>query len=173
MWLNSKYLPGIDISHHQNIVDWRLVKESGVAFAFLKATEGTDFLDPLFHNNWTDTRREVSLVARRHPAVQVVGQRLKIRVAWKSGPFVGTHYAPGAVPAGVDRGSRLVHIVLELLVTPDPTQSRCLVNEVLGDTRHLRAPALRDLRPALRDLRPPIKLNPSKPATIILYDDII
>ena len=33
-------LRGIDVSHHQGVVDWGKVAKSDVAFAILKATEG-------------------------------------------------------------------------------------------------------------------------------------
>ncbi|PWB79566.1 MAG: glycoside hydrolase family 25 [Methylocystaceae bacterium] len=43
---------GIDVSKYQGDIDWRAVKESGVAFAFIKATEGGDALDSKFQRNW-------------------------------------------------------------------------------------------------------------------------
>ena len=46
------YLPGIDVSHYQGAVDWRAVAASGVRFAFIKATDGVDDVDPLFQQNW-------------------------------------------------------------------------------------------------------------------------
>lgn len=39
---------GIDASHHQGAIDWRAVAGDGVAFAYLKATEGTSYTDPTF-----------------------------------------------------------------------------------------------------------------------------
>ncbi len=46
-------LPGIDISHHQRRVDWqRLVQAGELHFVFVKATEGSDFRDSLFAENW-------------------------------------------------------------------------------------------------------------------------
>jgi GH25 family lysozyme M1 (1,4-beta-N-acetylmuramidase) len=44
-------LPGIDVSHHQNAIDWAQVAASGVRFAIAKATEGTAYIDPLFATN--------------------------------------------------------------------------------------------------------------------------
>ncbi|BAZ12572.1 peptidoglycan binding domain-containing protein [Calothrix sp. NIES-4071] len=44
---------GIDVSNHNgNSIDWRKAKGSGVVFAFAKATEGVDFTDKYFDNNW-------------------------------------------------------------------------------------------------------------------------
>lgn len=47
---------GIDVSKYQGNVDWRAVKQSGVAFAFIKATEGGDRVDDRFHEYWRETR---------------------------------------------------------------------------------------------------------------------
>ena len=43
---------GIDASHHQGRIDWPAVARAGVRFAYLKATEGRDFVDPRFRENW-------------------------------------------------------------------------------------------------------------------------
>lgn len=48
---------GIDVSHHQGEVDWAKVAASGVAFAYLKASEGTDWRDRRFAENWTGAER--------------------------------------------------------------------------------------------------------------------
>ncbi|MCS7036668.1 MAG: GH25 family lysozyme [Saprospiraceae bacterium] len=46
-------LLGIDISHHQQRIDWqRLVQSGELHFVFVKATEGGDFQDSLFAENW-------------------------------------------------------------------------------------------------------------------------
>lgn len=51
-------LQGIDVSHHQKHIDWDTVALKGnVDFAFVKATEGSDFTDTLFCRNWEDLRR--------------------------------------------------------------------------------------------------------------------
>lgn len=43
---------GIDVSKYQGEIDWNEAKENGVAFAFIKATEGGDRLDDEFRRNW-------------------------------------------------------------------------------------------------------------------------
>jgi lysozyme len=47
---------GIDVSHHQGPIDWPRVKDSGQSFVFIKATEGTDFRDVRFQENWRGAR---------------------------------------------------------------------------------------------------------------------
>ncbi|MEV5413420.1 glycoside hydrolase family 25 protein [Thermopolyspora sp. NPDC052614] len=49
-------LKGIDVSNWQRRVDWRAHADRGVAFAFAKATEGDEFLDPWFERNWEGMR---------------------------------------------------------------------------------------------------------------------
>ena len=44
-------IPGIDVSHWQNDIDWREVRRSGVRFAFIKATEFPDRKISLFTDN--------------------------------------------------------------------------------------------------------------------------
>lgn len=43
---------GIDVSKWNGEIDWKTVRKSGVSFAFIKATEGTDRLDARFHEYW-------------------------------------------------------------------------------------------------------------------------
>jgi GH25 family lysozyme M1 (1,4-beta-N-acetylmuramidase) len=43
---------GIDVSHHQGSINWGSVKSSGIEFAWIKATEGTDYKDPQFNANY-------------------------------------------------------------------------------------------------------------------------
>lgn len=42
---------GIDVSSHQGTIDWEKVKDAGYQFAFLKATEGIDWVDSTFAAN--------------------------------------------------------------------------------------------------------------------------
>jgi lysozyme len=44
--------PGIDVSHWEGEIYWKTVRDSGlVEFAFIKATDGADFVDPKFAAN--------------------------------------------------------------------------------------------------------------------------
>ena len=49
-------IPGIDVSKWQGRIDWIKVKEVGVQFAFIKASQGTSYQDPLFTGNWQAAR---------------------------------------------------------------------------------------------------------------------
>jgi GH25 family lysozyme M1 (1,4-beta-N-acetylmuramidase) len=46
-------ISGIDVSHHQGECDFQAAYDSGQRFAIVKATEGRDYLDPRFAENWT------------------------------------------------------------------------------------------------------------------------
>lgn len=53
---HSLPIHGIDISRHQGNIDWNAVARAGTRFAFIKATDGGDHLDPKFHENWRAAR---------------------------------------------------------------------------------------------------------------------
>jgi lysozyme len=53
----DKYVRGIDVSQHQGAIDWRAVAASGVRFAYIKASEGGDYRDPMFATNWRNAAR--------------------------------------------------------------------------------------------------------------------
>jgi len=44
---------GIDVSNHQGPIDWDEVAGDGIEFAYVKASEGGDFVDQRFRDNWT------------------------------------------------------------------------------------------------------------------------
>lgn len=48
---------GIDVSRWQGAIDWSAVRAAGVAFAYIKATEGGDHADPSFPDNWQGAAR--------------------------------------------------------------------------------------------------------------------
>jgi lysozyme len=50
---DKKYpLQGIDVSNHQGVIQWEKLPSQGVDFAYIKATEGGDFVDKAFQRNW-------------------------------------------------------------------------------------------------------------------------
>jgi lysozyme len=51
---------GVDVSHHQGEIDWQKLAKTDVRFAYIKATEGGDYVDPMFKQNW-DTARKAGL----------------------------------------------------------------------------------------------------------------
>ncbi len=49
---------GIDISHYQKNIDWGMVAEQGIDFAFVKATEGLTYRDSFFCKNWSQMEEQ-------------------------------------------------------------------------------------------------------------------
>ena len=48
---------GIDAARFQGQMNWRQIRRQGIRFAWLKATEGGDLLDPEFKANWRAAKR--------------------------------------------------------------------------------------------------------------------
>ena len=57
---------GIDISRHNGEVNFKKVKESGIDFVFIKATEGISHKDKLFAKNYEEARRAGLKVGAYH-----------------------------------------------------------------------------------------------------------
>ena len=47
---------GVDVSYYQGNVDWARVRASGVAFAYVRVSDGEAFKDPKFARNWSGTQ---------------------------------------------------------------------------------------------------------------------
>jgi lysozyme len=50
-WTGST-ITGVDVSRHQGLIDWRALAGTDVRFAYIKATEGADYVDERFADNW-------------------------------------------------------------------------------------------------------------------------
>jgi|GEM_PF-3699973 len=64
--LEGNSVHGVDVSNWQGNINWSLVKGAGVAFAFLKATEGAGFVDGAYGRNLSGCRKESILVGAYH-----------------------------------------------------------------------------------------------------------
>lgn len=54
---SSQYeVHGIDISHYQSRIDWQQIAASSLDFVYMKATEGENYIDSLYQENWEDSR---------------------------------------------------------------------------------------------------------------------
>lgn len=54
----AKYpVRGVDVSHYQGDIDWELLSENSIRFAYIKATEGSTHIDPEFYNNWKEAKK--------------------------------------------------------------------------------------------------------------------
>ncbi|MBL3658042.1 glycoside hydrolase family 25 protein [Fulvivirga sediminis] len=59
-------IQGIDISHHQGNIDWEKLTKENMAFVFIKATEGGDYTDPKFVENWKNAQQQDIEVGAYH-----------------------------------------------------------------------------------------------------------
>lgn len=58
MWDNKEYpIKGIDISHWQGDIDFQKVKEIGIKFVYIKATEGSTWVDPKIKHNIEECKK--------------------------------------------------------------------------------------------------------------------
>ncbi len=49
---------GVDVSSYQGEIDWQVLSEQeGMVFAFIKATEGSSFVDPKFEYNYSNAKK--------------------------------------------------------------------------------------------------------------------
>lgn len=45
-------MKGIDVSNHNGYINWNLVKNSGINVVYIKATEGTTYIDPFLNSHY-------------------------------------------------------------------------------------------------------------------------
>src|SRR3954468_15439025 len=49
-------IQGMDVARYQGRIDFDAVYGSGVHFVYMKSTEGKDYIDPAFADNWRRAR---------------------------------------------------------------------------------------------------------------------
>ena len=59
-------IKGFDVSHHQGDIQWKKISPKTYKFVYLKATEGGDFKDRKFQDNWLKAREQGFLVGAYH-----------------------------------------------------------------------------------------------------------
>ncbi|WP_373482505.1 glycoside hydrolase family 25 protein [Acetobacterium sp.] len=57
---------GVDLSAYQGDVDWALLADQNIDFAFIKATEGDDYVDTKFKTNWEESQKTQLKVGAYH-----------------------------------------------------------------------------------------------------------
>ena len=48
---------GIDVSYYEASVDWAIAKQAGIEFAFIRASDGLQFIDPKFPEYWAGAKQ--------------------------------------------------------------------------------------------------------------------
>lgn len=63
----DKYeIKGVDVASYQGDIDWRELEKQNMRFAFIKATEGSAFVDKYFSKNWTNANKTGMRVGAYH-----------------------------------------------------------------------------------------------------------
>ncbi len=62
----NSYWEGIDVSHWQGTIDWAKVKTAGKRFAYMKASESTDFIDDHYATNRAQAKAQGIKVGAYH-----------------------------------------------------------------------------------------------------------
>lgn len=50
-------IAGVDLSHYQGEVDWSVLSQQDIQFAYIKATEGSSHVDSCFPYNWEEAKK--------------------------------------------------------------------------------------------------------------------
>lgn len=75
---NCKHIHGIDISRHQGTIAWQTVGRSRMAYCYIKATEGGDWVDPMYQKNLRGCRSQGIKVGSYHFYRPKVSQQKQI-----------------------------------------------------------------------------------------------
>jgi lysozyme len=57
---------GVDVSHYQGNIDWQILSNQNIDFAFMKATEGSKYVDKQFDKNWAEVQNTNLLFGAYH-----------------------------------------------------------------------------------------------------------
>lgn len=57
---------GIDVSHYQGAIDWEEMELLDIDFAYIKATEGSSFVDENFSDNWEHAGKTSMFIGAYH-----------------------------------------------------------------------------------------------------------
>lgn len=93
---------GIDVSHHQGVIDWEKLSKAQIgkdpiSFVFIKATEGQDFLDENFNDNFYQARENGLLRGAYHYFKPNVSAKLQAQYFLKQ-----VHLEEGDLPPVLD-----------------------------------------------------------------------
>lgn len=71
VWFNmpskARYpLQGVDVSSYQGKINWQILKNQGISFAFIKATEGSSWVDKNFASNFANAYNNDLFIGAYH-----------------------------------------------------------------------------------------------------------
>ena len=145
----SRYIQGVDVSHHQGAIDWPTLAADNVAFAYIKATEGADHVDTRFAYNW----REAEAAGLYRGAYHFF--TLCQPGARQASNFIAVvPPTPGALPPAVDlehmgpcrEGPTMPDVIAETRVFLDRLEAHYGVRPIIYTTREFHDAHLAELR---------------------------
>jgi lysozyme len=144
----AAHVTGVDVSHHQGRIDWKKLAETDVRFAYIKATEGGDWVDPRFQENWREGHEAGLLRGAYHFFTLCRPGSVQADNFIRTAPR-----APGMLPPAVDlehlgpctQGPTMIDPWPEISVYLDRLQSHYGVRPVLYATREFHDAFLRDV----------------------------
>ncbi len=146
--LAARYVQGIDVSWHQGPIDWRALAADDVRFAYIKATEGGDHVDPRFALNWSDAGGAGILRGAYHFFT------LCRPGAEQAANFIATvPRTAGALPPALDLehmgpcrdGPTMPDVIAEARIFLDRVEAAYGVRPILYTTREFQDAHLREL----------------------------
>lgn len=145
----SRYIQGVDVSHHQGAIDWRTLAADDVAFAYIKATEGADHVDPRFAVNW-EAAGETELYRGAYHFFTLCRPG-----AQQAANFIATvPRAQGALPAALDlehmgpcrQGPTMPDVITEARAFMDRVEAHYGVRPIIYTTREFHDAHLAELQ---------------------------
>jgi len=122
--------PGIDVSYHQDTIEWSKVHRAGIKFAFIRVSDGLIVDDPEFTRNWANAR--AAKVARGayqffRPEANAIAQADKLiaAIADDEGEL------PPAIDVEVTGGLRPAQIAKQVTLWIDRVRSRLGVEPIV------------------------------------------
>ena len=97
----NTYTKGIDVSHHNGDIEWNKVAQQDIRFAYIKASESTDFKDEKFEVNIKDATSKYIWAGAYHYARPNEGNDAADEARW----FVnvaGNYITPGYLRPALD-----------------------------------------------------------------------
>jgi lysozyme len=144
----ARYAQGVDVSWHQDAIDWSALAADDVSFAYIKATEGAEHVDPRFAFNW----REAGAAGLYRGAYHFF--TLCQPGARQAANFIAVvPRAPGALPHALDmehmgpcrRGPTMPDVVAEARVFLDMVERHYGARPLIYTTRKFHDAYLQEL----------------------------
>ena len=68
IFISNYDVKGVDVSHYQGEISWEVLAAEDLDFAYIKATEGSSFVDDRFAQNWEESSKTTLYTGAYHSA---------------------------------------------------------------------------------------------------------